>query len=283
MGIFGFGNKDKANQTGDEKPKKEDIEKVKAEKAEKKAKAVKGEKASIHASNEILALMNAFESSRMAENEKSKKTAWNITKFFGLLATLSVGAVVGLTPLKETVPYVLRVDNNTGYTDVVKTLKNAQSDYGEEVSKYFLSEYVKTRESYDWYTIDDAFKVMLLQSGDAEQNRLKTIFSRPDAPYKTHKDQERVFIEINNISFINSADLSVGASAQVRYTKRVEPTNGGSYDPNTNIQQPEPKVTKYVATIVYEWRNPSLKEDDRLKNPLGFTVISYRNDVEIGQ
>ncbi|QIT20027.1 virB8 family protein [Acinetobacter pittii] len=280
MGILGLGKK--ANQD-DEQPKKEDIEKAKAEKVEKKQKQAKGEKASIHASNEILELMKQFESSKMADNEKSKKTAWKITFFFGFLSALSVGAVMGLAPLKETVPYVLRVDNNTGFTDVVKTLKNAQSDYGEEVSKYFLGQYVKTRESYDWFTIDDAFKTMLLQSGDAEQNRLKTIFSRPDAPYKIHKDHERVFIDINNISFLNKSDLSVGASAQVRYTKRVEPTNGGSYDPNTGIVQPEPKITKYVATIVYEWRNPSMNEDDRLKNPLGFTVISYRNDVEMGQ
>ncbi|MGD9569848.1 MAG: virB8 family protein [Sedimentibacter sp.] len=280
MGILGFGKK--ANQD-DEQPKKEDIEKAKAEKAEKKQKQAKGEKASIHASNEIVELMKQFESSKMADNEKSKKNAWKITYFFGFLSALSVGAVMGLAPLKETVPYVLRVDNNTGFTDVVKTLKNAQSDYGEEVSKYFLGQYVKTRESYDWFTIDDAFKTMLLQSGDAEQNRLKTVFSRPDAPYKIHKDHERVFIDINNISFLNKSDLSVGASAQVRYTKRVEPTNGGSYDPNTGIVQPEPKITKYVATIVYEWRNPSMNEDDRLKNPLGFTVISYRNDVEMGQ
>lgn len=247
-------------------------------------KEKKGVNAAINSSNELVSLMKQFESSKMKDNEASKKMAWKLTYFsFGLTA-ISLIAIAGLTPLKETQPYLLRVDNNTGYVDIVTKLKNAQNDYGEEVSKYFLANYVKNRESYDWFTVEDNYKTLLLQSDDNEQNRINTQFKRPDAPYKIYTDKQRVFITIDNISFINKSNLQDGATAQVRFTKRVEATNGGSYDPNTNIIQPAPQVTKYVATIAYDWRNASMKENERLANPLGFTVVSYRTDIDgLGQ
>lgn len=274
MGIFNKRKKDdelKAKNAEDSKQKKE--------------KKVTGAKASIHASSEIVELMKTFESSRMEENEKSKKTAWNITKVFGGLTALSLVAVAGLTPLKETEPYLLRVDNNTGYVDIVTQLKTAQNDYGEVVSKYFLSKYVKNREGYDWYTVEDNYKTLLLQSGEDEQNRIRTQYAKPDAPYKVHTDKERVFISIDNVSFINKTSVNdAGATALVRFTKRIEPTNGGTYDANNNVTQPEAKVIQYVATVVFEWRNAPVKEVERLENPLGFTVISYRTDIDgLGQ
>lgn len=279
MGIFGKKDKKVEVNNDTDTDVKNSVSKQPA-----KEKKLTGEKASIHASNEIVTLMKTFESSRMEENEKSKKTAWKITYFFGGLTALSLVAVAGLTPLKETTPYLLRVDNNTGYVDIVTQLKNAQNDYGEEVAKYFLANWVKLRESYDWFTVEDNFKLLLLQSGEAEQSRLRTEYSRPDAPFKVHTDKERVFINIDNVSFINKASIDTGATAQVRFTKRVEPTSGGTYDVNTGITQPAPKITKYVATVVFEWRNAPLKENERILSPLGFTVISYRTDIDgLGQ
>ena len=65
MGIF------------DKRKKNDELQAKKAEDSkQKKEKAVTGAKASIHASSEIVELMKTFESSRMEENEKSKKTAW---------------------------------------------------------------------------------------------------------------------------------------------------------------------------------------------------------------
>ena len=41
-------------------------------------------------------------------------------------------------------------------------------------------------------------------------------------------------------------------------------------------------MTSWIATIGYEYRKISkMKEDDRLKNPIGFQVLSYRVDPEI--
>ncbi|MCO5344798.1 type IV secretion system protein, partial [Aeromonas veronii] len=41
-------------------------------------------------------------------------------------------------------------------------------------------------------------------------------------------------------------------------------------------------LTHWAATITFTYRNEPMKLDDRTKNPLGFQVISYRNDQEAG-
>ncbi|WP_230479013.1 VirB8/TrbF family protein, partial [Kingella kingae] len=45
--------------------------------------------------------------------------------------TMAVGAVLGLTPLKTVQPIVIPVDNNTGATDIVTTMKKQEQSYGE--------------------------------------------------------------------------------------------------------------------------------------------------------
>ena len=46
--------------------------------------------------------------------------------------------------------------------------------------------------------------------------------------------------------------------------------------------EPAPKVERYIATISYEYINAPKKEEERYVNPLGFTVVSYRTDLETG-
>lgn len=60
-----------------------------------------------------------FESS-VAKQERSKARTWRaIAIVFGLLAFMAVGAVLGLTPLKTVEAFLVRVDNNTGFTGTV--------------------------------------------------------------------------------------------------------------------------------------------------------------------
>ncbi|WP_043903282.1 VirB8/TrbF family protein, partial [Kingella kingae] len=79
-----------------------------------------------------------------------------------ILTGLAVGAVLGLTPLKTVQPFVIRVDNNTGVTDIVTTLKNEEKSYGEVVDKFWLAQYVRHREGYDWQTVQDTFDATIL-------------------------------------------------------------------------------------------------------------------------
>jgi len=54
--------------------------------------------------------------------KKSNKRAWIVACAFGTVAVLEACAIITMMPLKTIEPFIIRVDNNTGYTDVVSKL-----------------------------------------------------------------------------------------------------------------------------------------------------------------
>ena len=245
----------------------------KAEQAKKQKKVTAKQ-----ASYDFVKAAKEFEISRVEELEKSKSLAWKVAFGACALAIVCAVALMMLTPFKEVRPYVIRVDNNTGETDIVTMLDNSKSDYGEEVAKYFSAMYVNLYESYEWYTIQKQIDQLMLFSDRNIQSRINTKFAKPDAPHKIYKDSMRVLVKINNTSILDEQGL-----IQVRFTKTVEPVSGGTYNHDTGRMSPEPMVTERLATLGYEYGNLPTLDDVRLINPLGFTVKSYRVDEVMGE
>lgn len=207
---------------------------------------------------------NAFEKSRINSIKRSNKISWAITFISLLVTVLSLFAVAVLSPLKTVEPFVIRVDNNTGATDIVTTVKNAEESYGEVVDKFWLTQYIKYRESYDWYNVQDNYNATMLLSNQAEQVAIAQFFDSEAAPHKVFKDKYRINVRILSVSW-------VGHTAQVRFEKSVTPLN------NPSEQAPP---TRLIATISYGYLNVPQLEKDRLINPLGFQVVHYRVDPE---
>ena len=182
-----------------------------------------------------------------------------------VVAGMAVAAVMGLTPLKEVEPFTIQVDNNTGATEVKTSIKNKSMTYDEVINKYWLAEYVRYRESYDWNTIQATYDATNLMSAPDVQTEFKAFYNSPAAPHKILKQNAKVIAKINSIAF-------VGDMAQVRFTKQAMPSSGQSATPIP----PE----KMIATIAFEFKSTPMKETDRLINPLGFQVTSYRVDPE---
>ena len=220
---------------------------------------------------EFVKASREFEKSRIGEIEKSKAIAWRIAMVSSFLTACSIVAIVFLTPLKTVEPFVIRVDNNTGMTDIVTTLKDKDVQSNKEIARYFASQYVKKLEGYDWYTLQNNIDQVLTMSDSTMQNAIKTRFNKPDAPQNILKNQQRINIQINNVSFLNDNGLM-----QVRYSASTEPMNGGTY--NVNSGEVEPKIIKknYIATIGYEYVSVPTVDALRLVNPLGFTVKTYQ-------
>lgn len=200
--------------------------------------------------------------------DKALSSARNWRRFgFGslLVAGLAVGAVMGLTPLKTVEPFVVRVNDTTGAVDIVTTIKNKQMTYDEVINKYWLAEYVRYRESYDWYTIQATYDATNLMSAPDVQAGFKNLYNSPQAPHRVLKQNSKIVAKITNISFI-------GDMAQVRFEKQTLPTSGQS-------EIPIPPQ-KWIASISFEFKSTPMTENARLINPLGFQVTSYRVDPE---
>ena len=148
--------------------------------------------------------------------------------------------MAGLTPLKAVQPFLVRVDNNTGFTDIVTTLKHQEQSYGEVIDKAYLSRYVRDREGYDWYTVQDTFDEVNLMSDPALQADLVRLYKdSPNAPHKVLTDRFRINVKILSVSFI-------GKTAQVRYEKTMIPLTS-----EKTVLPPQ----RYIATIGYEYRD----------------------------
>ncbi len=180
---------------------------------ENKAEKVKNVSAK-QASFDFVQATKQFEESRISDIEKSKVIAWRVAVGACVVACCCAVALMMLTPLKEVRPYVVRVDNNTGETDIVTMLENGKSNYEEELAKYFSSLYVQLSESYDWYTIQNQIDKLMMFSNKDIQNRINNKFAKPNAPHKVYQESKRVEIKITNTSIIDENGL-----IQVRFTK----------------------------------------------------------------
>ena len=210
--------------------------------------------------------------------KKSEQRAWRCCLLFTLIAVLQGIGLLCLLPLKSIEPFIIRVDNNTGLVDVVSTLTShgkVKQQAQEVLDKYWLAQYVRHREGYQWETRSYDRKLVGLMSSDIVQQDYAAQTDpelNSQAPIVLYGQQAQVVTQINAISFIASekAKNEQRTTALVRYSKQLKRT--GEVHP----------LTHWVATITFVYRNAPMSLQDRQLNPLGFQVLSYRNDQATG-
>lgn len=206
-----------------------------------------------------------WEASRIAMNERSERRAWRIMWVVAGLLVLSWVAIVLMMPLKQTVPYVIRVDNATGVPDIVTRLNTKDMAFDEVMDKYWVASYVRARENYDWYSLQEDYERVGMLSSAIVGKEYAAQYGGDNGIDKKLANHTRKVVEI--LSVVPSGK----GTATVRYRVSTGPVDGSS----------PPAVTGWVATVSYEYKNPSLMpESYRYVNPFGFQVVSYRNDPE---
>jgi len=209
---------------------------------------------------------NSWEASRLLNLEKSEGRAWKIVYVACSVTFLSWLAIVLMMPLKESIPYVIRVDNTTGVPDIVTTIKDKKVTGDDVMNKYWLAKYVRSRETYDWYTLQEDYDTVGLLSSDDTGKAYAVQFNGNDALDKKYGKATRVTVSI--ISAVPTS-ASTGTVRFSKTVKRVDDDGPGA-------------TTKWIATIGFEYRSSAfIKESQRLINPFGFQVMSYRVDPEM--
>lgn len=206
-----------------------------------------------------------WDQDRLAAARRSKTLAWSVAAGALVLAVVSVGAVVALTPLKTVEPFVVRVDRSTGAVDVMTGLKGTDHlTYDEAVTKYFLGTYVRAREGWLPQAAEQNFRQVSIMSTPAEQQRWGDAFrpANPQSPQVVWGDQAQSLVDIRAISFVSPK------VANVRFHRIVR-------------QAQQATESDWIATIAFDYTKAPMAEADRLRNPLGFQVASYRADPEV--
>lgn len=206
-----------------------------------------------------------WDQDRLASAQRSKRLAWTVATVAGALAITGVGAVAALAPLKTVEPFVVRVDRSTGAVDVMTGLKGEDHlTYEEAVNKYFLGLYVRTREGWLPQAAEQNFRQVSILSTPAEQQRWADDFrpSNPQSPQVLWGDNAQSLIDVRAISF-DSPKV-----ANVRFHRVLR-------------QAQQTTESDWIATVAFTYTKAPMNEADRLRNPLGFQVISYRSDPEV--
>jgi type IV secretion system protein VirB8 len=93
------------------------------------------------------------------------------------------------------------------------------------------------------------------------------LFEGPNALDKQYGQGTVVTVEIRSVVPHGNGQASV------RFDKKIKARDSG---------EAGARISTWVATVGYEYKKVSkMKEDERLKNPLGFQAMSYRVDSEI--
>ncbi|MBX2557040.1 type IV secretion system protein [Campylobacter jejuni] len=199
--------------------------------------------------------------------EKSNKRAWLIAFVSIFIAILSIVAVVLLTPLKTIEPYVIRVDNTTGMVDILTMLNEKEITENEALDKYFISQYVKAREGYYYDLLNQDYLLTQLMSSEKVANEYRALYEGENARDQILKNSNEVQVNILSIVLGESNGVKTSTIRANIITKNLN-TRGTT------------QVTK-VITLSYEYVLAKASEENRILNPLGFKVLTYRIDNEV--
>jgi type IV secretory pathway component VirB8 len=211
----------------------------------------------------------SFEASRIDMIQKSERRAWRSVYITLGALFFSWVAIAVMMPLNREVLYLIRVDNSTGATDVVKVLDDDRVTYDDVIDKYWVAQFVRARERYDWWTLRDDHKEVRTMAASDVWKEYDALFDGDEALQKIYNRRYKVTVGI--LSIVPNRGI-----ATVRISKTIESVESASGDVRRSNNR------KYIATLGYVYRNPSkMSEELRLLNPLGFQVMSYRLDPEL--
>ncbi|WP_010188965.1 virB8 family protein [Sphingomonas sp. PAMC 26605] len=204
----------------------------------------------------------SWDEQKLREAKRSRRVAYAIGAVGAAVGIVGLGTVVALLPLKRIEVVTVRVNQNTGAVDVQTQLAGKKPvAYDEAVTKYFLANYVRDRESWNPAAAKENFDTVAILSTPIEQRRWNTFFStrNPASPRVLWGDHAYADARITSISFINTR------VANVRFTRTVQTDTAA-------------QASDWIATVTFGYTNAPMSEGDRFRNPLGFQVHTYRSD-----
>lgn len=210
----------------------------------------------------------SYEASKKEMYEKSNKRAWTVAIISVIITFLLAVAIIILLPLKTVIPFVINKDSN-GMLQVVNQINHENITTSEAEDKFWVNLYVKKREGYYYNMLQSDYEYVQILSMPRVAKEYVKIYSGKNPRDKKLGSNNEVRVKVNSIVLGESAGSKI-ATVRAEIIER-----------NLQSNTVDKKTTK-VFTVNYKYF-PEIeqKEENRLRNPLGFKVETYRTDYEV--
>ena len=178
-----------------------------------------------------------------------------------VLLLLSLLSNLYLFPLKEKIPYLYAFDHATGEITKIGALEPTTLSANWTLSRYLLTHYVISRESYDYDNIDVPYQIVWAQSTDniRKQYEEQVKSSNSNSPYKIYGKDKYITVRVLAVNQLNDNTVDV------KFEKKLHDRTTGS----EQIMQKE-------AIIRWEFSQAETTQKMLDRDPLGFKVTYYQ-------
>jgi type IV secretion system protein VirB8 len=207
-----------------------------------------------------------WEATRVSDLEKSRKLAWMFAGLMGFCLVVALIALAMLTPLRRTVPYVVKHDAQTGNLEVLQAFDNRVIGNQELMNKYWARRYVQAREQYNWWLVGADYDTVATLTDPA-------IFKEYGDQFLGEKGLDKVFGDFTErrIKILSIAPSPTNPQQMVVRFERTTVSKGAV------VEAP----TVFMANMTFRYNpNTYASEQELIRNPMGFQVFSYRRDAE---
>lgn len=211
--------------------------------------------------------------------KRSEKRAWQVATGAIALSVVLAGGYFMLLPLKERTPFIVMADPYTGNVQASRLVPDVMDKTitaNEAINRANVERYVLARESFDadqLLTPLGGWRQVHVTSSSAVAVSYRALYtkSNPASPINLYGRQSALRVKILSTVLVRTPDGRGFRGATVRFQRF-------QYDKKNGMTQP---LDNKLATIDYEYNNNLKFEDqDRVMNPLGFQVTSYRLDAD---
>jgi type IV secretion system protein VirB8 len=207
--------------------------------------------------------------------KRSERRAWWVAFTAIAMSLILAGGYFYMLPLKQKVPYLVMADAYTG-TATVARLNGDFAMRGittrEAVNRSNVAHFVLARESYDLALVNlRDWKTVQTMASSGVKAAYTAMFSsiNPDSWVKQYGQDQSIRVKLLSIQLIGGGPGITPRGATVRFQRRLYNKRNGATRPLDNK----------IATIEFTYKqNLEMDDQNRIENPLGFWVTSYRVD-----
>lgn len=183
------------------------------------------------------------------------------TIILAALLFVSLSANFFLFPLKQNVPFLYAVNENTGELSQIGQFKPEKLSQNWLMTRFLLIRYVESRESYDSDNLEQPYQVAWAMSDNAMAkdyaDAVRT--NNPTSPYAVYNKSKYVTVHVLGIMKLNED------TAAVRFEQTLHDRDAGTE-----------QVIQKETIVKWLYTQPETTEKMLDRDPLGFKITYYR-------